>query len=537
MEQQGYTSKTLDHLGLIAGICQEIGIGEAIDDICPPESPDQFVSTGKALEAMVLNGLGFVNKRLYLVPKFFEDKPVEALLGPGIKAEHLNDDRLGRALDTFYECGVTPLFAVLSQRAFKALGFKPGTGHLDTTTLSAHGKYNSAEENVEGLHITQGYSKDNRPDLPQATLQLICEHLGGIPVHMEALNGNSNDSESFRQAIETYGRQLHAEDGVQSIIADSKLYSKETLQVLEENRMGWSSRVPGTLKEAKGLLRGIAPGSLSPLGIEGYSSASYPSDYGGVSQHWVVYHSDEAAGREAKALKRKLDKEAAQAAKSLRALRRRRFHCKEDALKAAKQWQGQWKWHSLGSISAMQEKKHKGPGRPSASSKPSIEYAIGAELLADKASWEQEVFRHGLFILATNGPVDDTAAERALLRSYKKQQSVERGFRFIKDPNIVASSFFVKKPERVEALLFVMAVCLLVYSVLEYRIRESLKSNERTVPDQKGKPTDNPTARWVFQLFVGIHMLTLPDGSKVILNLKQEHRDILDVLSYWSFYS
>ncbi|NBC07187.1 MAG: IS1634 family transposase [Bacteroidetes bacterium] len=145
---------------------------------------------------------------------------------------------------------------MLSQRAFKALGFKPGTGHLDTTTLSAHGKYNSAEENVEGLHITQGYSKDNRPDLPQATLQLICEHLGGIPVHMEALNGNSNDSESFRQAIETYGRQLHAEDGVQSIIADSKLYSKETLQVLEENRMGWSSRVPGTLKEAKGLLRG-----------------------------------------------------------------------------------------------------------------------------------------------------------------------------------------------------------------------------------------------------------------------------------------
>ena len=139
--------------------------------------------------------------------------------------------------------------------------------------------------------------------------------------------------------------------------------------------------------------------------------------------------------------------------------------------------------------------------------------------------------------MATNGPVDDTAAERALLQSYKKQQSVERGFRFIKDPNIVASSFFVKKPERVEALLFVMAVCLLVYSVLEYRIRESLKSNERTVPDQKGKPTDNPTARWVFQLFVGIHMLTLPDGSKVILNLKQEHRDILDVLSYWSFYS
>lgn len=537
MEQQGYSSKTLDHLGLIAGICREIGIAEAVDELCPPESPDQIVSTGKALEAMVLNGLGFVNKRLYLVPKFFEDKPVEALLGAGIKAEHLNDDRLGRALDTFYESGVTPLFAVLSQRAFKALGFRPSVGHLDTTTLSAHGRYNSAEENVEGLHITQGYSKDSRPDLPQATLQLICEHIGGIPVHMEVLNGNSSDSESFRRAIQEYGEQLYAEDGMRTVIADSKLYTKETVEALQGSKMSWASRVPGTLGAAKELLQSIGPESLSPLGVEGYSSASYSSGYGGVSQSWVAYHSAEAAGREAKTLGRQLKREAEEAAKSLRGLSRQRFHCEEDALQAARQLESRWKWHSLSKISARQEKKHKKPGRPAAGSAASIEYAIEAKLRADEASWEKEVFRRSLFILATNEPVNDKEAEQRLLQAYKGQQSVERGFRFIKDPNIVASSFFVKKPERVEALLFVMAVCLLAYSVLEYRIREGLKQSQANVPDQKGKPTQKPTARWVFQLFVGIHLLSLPDGKKVILNLKPEHRSILDVLSYWDFYS
>ena len=71
MEAQAYTSKTLDHLGLVAGMCREIGISEVIDTHCPSDSPDQIVSTGKALEAMILNGLGFVNKRLYLVPHFF----------------------------------------------------------------------------------------------------------------------------------------------------------------------------------------------------------------------------------------------------------------------------------------------------------------------------------------------------------------------------------------------------------------------------------------------------------------------------------
>jgi hypothetical protein len=47
---------------------------------------------------MVLNGLGFANRALYLTPNFFRDKPVERLIGEGIGAEHLNDDVLGRVL-------------------------------------------------------------------------------------------------------------------------------------------------------------------------------------------------------------------------------------------------------------------------------------------------------------------------------------------------------------------------------------------------------------------------------------------------------
>jgi transposase len=124
-----------------------------------------------------------------------------------------------------------------------------------------------------------------------------------------------------------------------------------------------------------------------------------------------------------------------------------------------------------------------------------------------------------------------------LLKTYKEQHSVERGFRFIKDPNIVASSFFVRKPQRVAALAFVMTMCLLVYSALEYRMRQALQKGNVTIPDQKGLPTANPTTRWVFQLFVGIHVLYLPDGQKSILNLNQNHRNILALLSYWNFYS
>ena len=58
------------------------------------------------------------------------------------------------------------------------------------------------------LHITQGYSKDHRPDLAQATLQLICDNLSGIPIYMEALDGNSNDRIKGNSELTGYARDI-----------------------------------------------------------------------------------------------------------------------------------------------------------------------------------------------------------------------------------------------------------------------------------------------------------------------------------------
>ena len=536
METTTYTSKTLDHLGLIAGICRQIGLADLIDESCPGDSPEQVVSNGKALEAMILNGLGFVNKRLYLIPQFFEDKPLDLLLGEGIEASHLNDDRLGRALDTFYAAGVTALFAKVSRRIFKVLDLKPSRGHLDTTTMSVYGRYNSDAKDPKELHITQGYSKDHRPDLAQATLQLICDHLSGIPVHMQALDGNSNDSETFRKVIQDFGNQLSA-DGLDTIVADSKLYSAETLKALNDCKLNWICRVPGTLDAVRTVLNEVTPDNLKPLGQEGYSYTCYSYEYAGIAQDWVVYRSESAAQREAATLERQVAREQAAAQKDLAKLCRERFHCPEDARTEAEKCGKKWKWHRLSNIQIVAQTEYERAGRPSATDKGKTSHSIEAKLVQDKQAFEDELFRRSMFILATNLHADTKNECAALLSAYKEQHQVEKGFRFIKDPNVVASSFYVQKPERVEALMFVMTTCLAVYSILEYRIRQALQKAEKTIPDQKGKATSNPTARWVFQLFVGIHVLKLPDGQSVVLNLKSVHRDILELLSYQNFYS
>ena len=99
----------LDHLGIIAGIVDEIGIVEVIEREIGTDAREK-VSAGQIVKAMIINCMGFLTAPLYLFSEFFEGKATEHLIGAGIKAEHLNDSRIGRVLDQIYEYGITILF-------------------------------------------------------------------------------------------------------------------------------------------------------------------------------------------------------------------------------------------------------------------------------------------------------------------------------------------------------------------------------------------------------------------------------------------
>ena len=89
---QPYRSQILDHLGLVAGMFDELGIADVIDQATQQNPETRLVTVGHAVKAMVLNGRGFVNQRLYLVPMFFHNKPTHRLMALDIEATHLNDD-------------------------------------------------------------------------------------------------------------------------------------------------------------------------------------------------------------------------------------------------------------------------------------------------------------------------------------------------------------------------------------------------------------------------------------------------------------
>ena len=134
-----YKSLIVDHLGLVAGMFEELGIGQVIDDLIPQGQGCRHVSIGQTVKAMVLNGLGFTNQRMYLIPQFFDSKPTGILICEGIEPSHLNDDILGRALDKLYEYGVTELFSLIANNASKKLKLSPKFCHLDSTSFHVDG--------------------------------------------------------------------------------------------------------------------------------------------------------------------------------------------------------------------------------------------------------------------------------------------------------------------------------------------------------------------------------------------------------------
>src|SRR3989441_11326109 len=166
-----YTNERLDHLGIVAGVCQEIGLAAWLDAQDPGNR--QQVSVGTATVAMILNGLGFSNRQLYLVPQYFANKPIEHLLGAGIHAEMLNDDCLGRTLDWLYAHDPTKLFAGIASRARQIFGITAKQVHVDTTSFSVSGEYARPQGNdATGIAITYGYSRDHREDLKPWMLAL-----------------------------------------------------------------------------------------------------------------------------------------------------------------------------------------------------------------------------------------------------------------------------------------------------------------------------------------------------------------------------
>ncbi len=113
--------QTINHLGIIAGIIDEIGIVEIINEQLGIK-PQEKLSSGIIVKSIILNAMGFVSRPLYLFPQFLNDKATEHLFGEGILPEDFNEDKIGRVMDKLNQFGLTNIFLKIALTACKRIG-------------------------------------------------------------------------------------------------------------------------------------------------------------------------------------------------------------------------------------------------------------------------------------------------------------------------------------------------------------------------------------------------------------------------------
>lgn len=530
--------KRLDHLGLVAGMCQELNLAGMIDEVLPKTS-DHRVSHGQAFVAMILNGLGFHSRTLHMFPGFFADKPIDRLIGADIKAEHLNDDLLGRCLDALYDVGVSALYQAMAEKVVDKLGLQSRAVHLDITSFHVDGEYVCDDgDDSQRIKLVKGYSRDHRPELNQVILELICENQAGIPVYMQALSGNTNDQKAFAATTRDHIKSLKAAQKSRYLVADAALYTTESLHNIHKKNQLFVSRVPMRLKAAQDAVNQLDPAKLQTLDA-GYQGYWLDANYADVPQKWLVLRSEQAMKRQQHTLEKKIRQTSDNELKAFQKLCKKRFACEPDAMKALHTFEQGLQHLQIEEARCLALPVYQRKGRPRQGQKPDrYDYQLTGQPASNVANVAQMREQSGIFILATND-IDETPGMQELLTIYKSQQNVERGFRFLKSPEFLTASLFLKKPERIEALLMVMTCSLMIYAALEHRIRQALKEQNQHFPDMKNKPGQSPTARWVFLCFMGIHEACLERSPPLITDIQERHQVIINVLGsrYRQIYS
>ena len=322
-----YATKSLDHLGIVAGVCKEIGLVESINSIVGVNS-QQKVSTGDAVMAMVINALGFAGKPLYLYPEYMAGKPVKLLFKNGLESEDFNDDTIGRALDRIYENNPTNIFMNVSFEALRKMGVDRNYFHLDTTSISVHGNYKNSEGEGVPIEITRGHSKDGRSDLKQYMISLITVSNSSIPTWICALNGNTSDKTHFRDDVNKYSKILAECNEEPYFIMDSAMYTEKNVREMSENVV-WISRAPESINLVRDLEIAIDVKEMEKCYQEGYYLKAFTKTYAGVEQKWVVVFSEKNYEKEIKTLEKNISKERTKVEKQLWHFGNEEYTCEE----------------------------------------------------------------------------------------------------------------------------------------------------------------------------------------------------------------
>jgi transposase len=500
-------------LALIAPLLQRLDIAAIIDRHLPPD-PQLAFSHGRILSLLLAARL-CQPTALINVPAWAERTGADLLWD--VPAEALNDDRLGRALEAFFDQRHS-ILATVAAHVLHVADLPRDRLHFDPTHVVFYGTYASSQPrpadtpwpptaggDVPPAHITHGYGDDTK--LIQVGVTSVVDELGVVPLLGQCLDGNHNGHTAIRQQCDW----LLAEDLLRPgtlLISDRGTFSVEHVARLHRHGCPVLCSVPwGDYRELYDThAAGLHWRRASYLSLEQQrrrdTGSALPHEYYdlAVVRHTVtapetnqllpcrvlfVYSTaDEAICRRTRErdlvrLREGLEEIAATVARghpqttpATIARRVTRLFGK----RAAAQF---FHWE-LVPLTAAEQAALPPPGR--GCRRPTYRFHFAFDEAAATAAAGYD----GLSALLTTAPRQQSGD--TLFTQYKQQNYVELGHHQWKTP-LAVRPVFLKSPTRVEALVCLMQIALTAYQLLERFYRQSLAADAN--PSERHRTTES----------------------------------------------
>ena len=458
-----------------------------------PRSERSELSVGEVVAALVASRLCSPSP-LYDIAGWASGAAVRELLG--IPPQLLNDDRLGRGLETF-AVFAEHVRGLLAARAIERFGADAGRLHVDLTTVRVAGAYEHSAV------VAKGWGSDRQVARQVRTLQAATGD--GVSLYLRPDPGNCSELALVGASLERLAR--FAKPGM-LMVCDSALGKPKPLCQIDRAGLRFIVPLRADTGFAERYLTELGPAALRPVRYVAERERRLPAKlrtkYRGAICGWeledpetgelkrfrVAYiHSSEEATQVANARQRALAKAEQQLGRVYNGLGGRYYKTRTQVERRV----GQIVDKNIQGLITVNV--------AAARSKPTLSWERNREAIAQAGRSD------GIYALATNTPGHLTAGQ--VLRLYKDQEVVERRHRDLKQ-TLKVRPIFLHNDDRIYALLSIVGIALLIFGLIETSVRQALNADpqhqQKLLPLLPEGRLAKPTGANILAAFQGLDL-------------------------------
>jgi hypothetical protein len=511
------TRRSVGPLLLVEHFLRELAVKDTVDAALP-RSARSVLSVGEVVCALIASRLCSPSP-LYDVAGWASGAAVHELLG--IPPALLNDDRLGRALETF-AVYAEHLRSQVAAAAIERFGVSAGRLHVDLTTVRVAGAYE------DSALIAKGWGADRRVARQVRTLQACTPD--GTVLYSRPDPGNASELTLIGASLE---RLLELSGPGLLIVCDSAIGQPKTLREIDAAGVRFVVPLRASAGFRERFLEDAGHAALRRVEYVPDREANLPAKlrtrFKGTLRDWEIPASGDEPALKLRVAYIHSSEEATQVAEA----RERALAKAEDALARMRNGLGGRYYKTRGQVERrigqilgvnitglidVKVSTRKG--------KLTLAWQRNQDAIDTTASFD------GIYALATNLPGRITAGH--VLRLYKDQQIVERRHRDMKQ-TLKVRPIFLHNDDRVYALISIVGISLLIFGLIEAQTRAALGEDQQLpglLPEGRAA---RPTGRNILTAFQGLGLTYTHHGIELdqLTDTQQHILDLLNIQPPW----